>query len=119
MVVNNSLVTRSVVLQRANIAPGEGLYPLVCQGIEEGQWHEPNGTLYPAALPLTTPGGYGQLNGSLYCGASDFPHGVQCCTNTTITLCVGMYSDLALAASISLSNTSTANYNLSVAATCK
>ena len=118
MVANNSLVTLSVVLQRANIVPGP-LYPLVCQGITGGQWYEPNGTLYPAALPITTPGGYGQLNGSLYRATpSVFPHGVQCCTNTTVTLCVAMYSDLNLAASVSLPNTST-SYILSVAATCK
>ena len=119
MVANNSLVTLSVVLQRANIAVGTGgLYPLVCQGIAGGHWYQPNGVLYPAALPITTSGGYGQLNGSLYRATpSDFPHGVQCCTNTTITLCVGMYSDFNLANS-TLSNTST-SYMLSVAATCK
>ena len=40
----------------------------------------------------------------LYRGAPPvFPHGVQCCTNTTITLCVGMYSDLTLAQSPSVS----------------
>ena len=66
-------------------------------------------------------GGYGQRNVSggveLYRGTpSVFPHGVQCCTNTTITLCVGMYSDLTLAASVGLTGTS---YDLSVAATCK
>ena len=120
MVANNSLVTFSVILQRANIAPG-GLYPLVCQGIAGGQWYEPNGVLYPAALPITTPGGYGQLNGSLYRGSPvTFPgYGAQCCTNATITLCVGMYSDLTLATSVSLSTTAPTSYALSVAATCK
>ena len=123
MVANNSLVTLSVVLQRANIVPGP-LYPLVCQGIAGGQWYEPNGVLYPAALPITTPGGFGQRNLStaveLYRGTpSDFPHGVQCCTNTTITLCVGTYTDLNLATSVSLSTAAPNSYALSVAATCK
>ena len=122
MVANNSLVTFSVVAPRVN-ASSPSQYPLVCQGIAGGQWYEPNGTLYPAALPITTPGGYGQQNVStaveLYRGTPfDFPHGVQCCTNTTVTLCVAMYSDLNLAASVSLPNTST-SYILSVAATCK
>ena len=54
---------------------------------------------------VSTPGGLGQRNVSggveLYRGTPVvFPHGVQCCTNTTITLCVGMYSDLTLAASV-------------------
>ena len=122
MVANNSLVTLSVVLQRASMEPGP-LYPLVCQGIEEGQWYEPNGILYPA---VNNTGGYGQLIVSegveLYRGTPDvLPHGVQCCTNTTITLCVGMYSDLTLATSkpVDLYNTNNANYYLSVAATCK
>eukprot|EP00731_Ephydatia_muelleri_P019065 Em0011g1105a len=44
-----------------------------------------------------------------------FPHGVQCCTNTTITLCVGMYSDPALANTSNLATSN--NYGLSVAAT--
>ena len=122
MVTNNSLVTLSVVLQRANIALGTyGLYPLVCQGIARGQWYEPNGFLYPA---VNNTGDYGQLNGSagveLYRGSpSVFPHGVQCCTNTSITLCVGMYSDLKLAASVNLSTEAATSYALSVAATCK
>ena len=120
MVANNSLVTLSVALQNANLTPGP-LYPLVCQGIAGGQWYEPNGVLYPAAL---TPGDYGQLNVSagvqLYRATPyDFPHGVQCCTNTSITLCVGMYSDLTLAASVSLSVSAPTSYALSVAATCK
>ena len=123
MVANNSLVTLSVVLQRANL-PSKPQYPLVCQNITGGQWYEPNGVLYTAALPITTPGGYGQLNRStgveLYRGTpSDFPHGVQCCTNTGITLCVGMYSDLNLAASVGLATTNPTNYVLSAAATCK
>ena len=120
MVANNSLVTLSVVQQSANIAPGP-LYPLLCQGIAGGQWYEPNGILYPA---VNNTGGYGQLIVSegveLYRGTPDvLAHGVQCCTNTTITLCVAMYSDLTLAVSVSLYNTSTASYALSVAATCK
>ena len=119
MVFNNSLVTLSVVLQRATIAPGP-LYPLVCQGIAGGQWYEPNGVLHPAALPITTPGGYGQLHGSLYRGTPYvFPPGVQCCTNTTITLCVGMYTDMILADSLGISTAAPINYALSVAATCK
>ena len=120
MVANNSLVTLSVVLQRTNIAVGTGgLYPLVCQGIAGGLWYAPNGMLYPAADPNIT-GGYGQANGALYRGSPvTFPgYGAQCCTNTTITLCVGMYSDLVLAASAPLPTTST-SYILSVAATCK
>ena len=121
MVANNSLVTLSVVLQRAN-QPSGPLYPLVCQGIAGGKWYDPNGVLFPAALPIPTPGSYGQLNGSagveLYRGTpSAFPHGVQCCTNTTITLCVGMYSDLPLATSVGLSTTNPSNYALSLAAT--
>ena len=124
-VANNSLVTLSVVPNRVSTL-GQSAYqfPLVCQGIAGGQWYEPNGVLFPLATPdpVNTPGGLGQRNVSarveLYRGTpSDFPHGVQCCTNTTITLCVGMYTDLTLAAS-TLSTTST-SYMLSVAATCK
>ena len=123
LIPNNSLVTLSVVLQRANIPSGP-LYPLVCQAQTGGQWYDPNGILYPAALPITTPGGYGQLNGSttveLYRGMpSVFPHGVQCCANTTIALCVGMYSDLTLASSVGLATINPTSYNLSVAATCE
>ena len=120
MVANNSLVTLAVVLQRTNIVPGPTLYPLVCQGIAGGQWYEPNGVLYPAADPNIN-GGYGQANGSLYCGSPvTFPgYGAQCCTNTTITLCVGLYSDLTQAASVSLSTSAPTSYALSVAATCK
>ena len=119
MVANNSLVSLSPVLQRTNIVPGP-LYPLVCQGIAGGQWYEPNGVLYPAADPTIT-GGYGQANGSLYRGSVfTFPgYGAQCCTNTTITLCVGMYSDLTLAAAVNLSTAAPTSYALSVAATCK
>ena len=121
MVANNSLVTLSTVLQRINIAPGP-LYPLVCQGIAGGQWYEPNGVLYPTADP-TINTGYGQANGSLYRGSPvTFPgYGAQCCTNTTITLCVGMYADLNLATSMSVNLPTTApnSYALSVAATCK
>ena len=121
MVANNSQVTLSVVLQRANIVPGPTLYPLVCQGIAGGQWYEPNGALYTT---VNTTGTYGQLNVSagvqLYRGSPyEFPHGTQCCTNTTITLCVGMYSDLTLAASVGLSASAPTSYALSVASTCK
>ena len=125
LVRNNSLVTLSVVLQRVSASNGKQL-PLVCQGITSGQWYEPNGVLFPLATPdpVSTPGGLGQRNGSggvdLYRGGpAVFPHGVQCCTNTTITLCVGMYSDLTLAASVNLTTQNGINYGLSVAATCK
>ena len=127
MVRNNSLVSLSAVLQRVS-APNETLYPLVCQGITVGQWYEPSGVLFPLATPdpVSTPGGLGQRNVSggveLYKGSpSVFPHGVQCCTHTTITLCVGMYSDLTLAqsASVNLPTSNGYNYGLSVAATCK
>ena len=121
-VANNSLVTLSVVLQRVSVVSGS-LFPLVCEGITGGQWYQPNGALFPLATPdpVTTPGGLGQRNVSvgveLYRGTPyDFPHGVQCCTNTAITLCVGMYTDLTLAASSGLTGRS---YDLSVAATCK
>eukprot|EP00731_Ephydatia_muelleri_P018864 Em0011g904a len=123
LVRNNSLVTLSVVPNRvSSSAPPQ--YPLVCQGNTGGQWYDPSGVLFPLAMPdmvnVTLPrGGLGQRNVSggveLYRGASPvFPHGVQCCTNTTITLCVGMYTDPPLAASVSLTGT---NYALSVAAT--
>ena len=121
VVRNNSLVSLSVVKQRVN-STNTDLYPLVCQGITGGQWYDPSGVLFRLATPdPVTMGGYGQRNVSggveLYRATpSDFPHGVQCCTNTTITLCVGMYSDLPLAASVGLTGT---NYALSVAATCK
>ena len=125
MVRNNSLVTLSVVPNRVSTSTPPQ-YPLVCQGITGGQWYEPNGVPFPLATPdpVSTPGGLGQRNVSggveLYRGApSDLPHGVQCCTNTTITLCVGMYSDLTLAASVSLATSNGKNYALSVAATCK
>ena len=122
MVRNNSLVDLAVVPNRvSSSAPPQ--YPLVCQGITGGQWYDPSGVLFRLATPdpVSTPGGLGQRNVSggveLYRGTpSVFPHGVQCCTNTTITLCVGMYSDLPLAANVSLTGT---NYALSVAATCK
>ena len=128
MVRNNSLVTLSVVLRRVSALNGI-TYPLVCQGITGGQWYEPSGVLFPLAMPdmvnVTLPrGGLGQRNVSggveLYRGTPPvFPHGVQCCTNTTITLCVGMYTDLTLAASVSLPIANGYNYALSVAATCK
>ena len=126
MVANNSLVTLSVVANRVSIS-STFQPPLVCQGIIGGQWYEPNGALYPLATPDPVPdstGGYGQRNVSagveLYRGTPVvFPHGVQCCTNTTITLCVGMYTDLTLANSVGLSTAAYTNYTLSVAATCK
>ena len=124
----NSLVTLSVVKQRVN-STNTDLYPLVCQGITGGQWYEPSGVLFPLAMPdmvnVTLPrGGLGQRNVSggveLYRGTvSVFPHGVQCCTNTTITLCVGMYTDLTLANATNLATSNGYNYGLSVAATCK
>eukprot|EP00731_Ephydatia_muelleri_P025263 Em0017g346a len=123
MVKNNSLVTLSAVLQRVSVYAWVQ-YPLVCQGITGGQWYQPNGVPFPLATPdpASTPGGYGQQNVSegvwLYRGTpSVFPHGVQCCTNTIVTLCVGMYSDLTLAASVNLPTTNGYNYALSVAAT--
>ena len=125
MVVNNSLVTLSVVPNRVSIISVLQL-PLLCQGIVGGQWYSPNGALYPQATPdpVFTPGGLGQRNVSegveLYRGAPyDFPNGVQCCTNTSFTLCVGMYTDLTLAAASGISTTSPTNYALSVAATCE
>ena len=120
-------MTLSAVLQRVSASIGT-LYPLVCQGITGGQWYEPNGVLFPLATPdpVSTPGGLGQRNVSggveLYRGTPPvFPHGVQCCTNTTITLCVGMYTDLTLAQSpsVNLATSNGYNYILSVAATCK
>ena len=128
MVANNSLVTLSVVPNRVStLGQSASQYPLVCQGIAGGQWYEPNGVLFPLATPDPVPdstGGYGQRNVSagveLYRGGVVvFPHGVQCCTNTTITLCVGMYTDLTLEASVSLSTSALTSYALSVAATCK
>ncbi|KAL5479762.1 hypothetical protein EMCRGX_G023335 [Ephydatia muelleri] len=123
IVNNNSLVSLSVVLQSVS-APNGTQYPLVCQGITGGQWYQPNGVLFPLATPdpVSTLGGYGQRNVSgrveLYRGTpSVFPHGVQCCTNTTVTLCVGMYSDLTQAASVNLPTSNGYNYALSVAAT--
>ena len=98
----------------------------MCEGIAGGQWYQPNGALFPLATPdpVNAPGGLGQRNVSfgaeLYRGTPyDFPHGVQCCTNTTITLCVGMYTDLTLAASSGIATSATSGYALSVAATCK
>ena len=98
----------------------------MCQEITGGQWYDPSGVLFPLATPdpVSTPGGLGQQNVSggveLYRGTpSVFPHGVQCCTNTTITLCVGMYSDLTLANAINLAIQNGYSYALSVAATCK
>ena len=125
MVANNSLVTLSVIQNRVS-ATSTQQFPLVCEGITGGQWYQPSGALFPLATPdpVTTPGGLGQRNVSvgveLYRGTPyDFPHGVQCCTNTTITLCVGMYTDLTLAASSGIAASGTMGYALSVAATCK
>eukprot|EP00731_Ephydatia_muelleri_P018910 Em0011g950a len=123
VVRNNSLVTLTVVPNRVSYsAPPR--YPLVCQRITGGQWYEPSGVLFPLATPdpVSTPGGLGQRNGSggveLYRGTPPvFPHGVQCCTNTTITLCVGMYTDLTLANATYLAISNGYNYGLSVAAT--
>ena len=128
MVRNNSLVSLSSVPNRvSSSAPPQ--YPLVCQGITGGQWYDPSEVLFPLAMPdmvnVTLPrGGLGQRNVSggqeLYRGTPPvFSHGVQCCTNTTITLCVGMYTDLTLAASVNLATQNGYNYGLSVAATCK
>ena len=125
MVANNSLVTLSVIQNRVSTFGFQ--YPLVCEGITGGQWYQPNGALFPPATPdPVTMGGLGQRNVSvgveLYRGTpSVFPHGVQCCTNTTITLCVGMYTDLTLALSgaVNLPVSAPTSYALSVAATCK
>ena len=124
-VANNSLVTLAAVVQRVS-AISALLFPLVCEGIRGGQWYQPNGALFLLATPdpVTTPGGLGQRNVSrgveLYRGTpSVFPHGVQCCTNTTITLCVGMYTDLTLAASSGIATSAPTSYALSVAAICK
>ena len=118
-------MTLTVVPNRVSLSAPQQ-YPLVCQGITGGQWYEPSGVLFSLATPdpVSTPGGLGQRNVSggveLYRGTPFvFPHGVQCCTNTTITLCVGMYSDLTLAASVNLATSNGYNYGLSVAATCK
>ena len=125
MVRNNSLVSLSAVLQRVSESNGPQ-YPLVCQGITRGQWYEPSGVLFPLATPdpVSTPGGLGQRNVSggveLYRGTPPvFPHGVQCCTNTTITLCVGMYSDPALAIDTKLATQNGYNNALSVGANRK
>ncbi|KAL5479268.1 hypothetical protein EMCRGX_G022767 [Ephydatia muelleri] len=125
-VANNSLVTLSVVANRVStLGLSAHQAPLVCQGIAGGQCYEPNGALYPLATPdpvLYSTGDYGQRNESagveLYRGTPVvFPHRVQCCTNTTITFCVGLYTDLTLANSVDLSTAAYANYTLSVAAT--
>ena len=119
-----SAVTSRVSTLNSTVAQ----YPLVCEGITGGQWYQPNGALFPLATPdpYNTPGGLGQRNGTvgveLYRGTpSVFPHGVQCYTNTTITLCVGMYTDLTLALSgvVNLPVSAPTSYALSVAATCK
>ena len=124
MAANNSLWSLAAVQNRVSTSNQSAyMKPLVCEGITGGQWYQPNGALFPLATPdSVTMGGLGQRNVSrgveLYRGTpSDFTHGVQCCTNTTITLCVGMYTDLTLAASSGIIGTT--SYNLSVAATCK
>ena len=129
MIANNSLVSLSSVTSRVSTLNNTAAQcPLVCEGITGGQWYQPNGALFPLATPdpPSTPGGLGQRNVSrgveLYRGTpSVFPHGVQCCTNTTITLCVGMYSYLTLALSgvVNLPISAPTSYALSVAATCK
>ena len=125
MVANNSLVSLSVVASRVN-GTSQSQPPLVCQGIAGGQWYESKEAIFPLATPdpVTTPGGLGQLNVSageeLHIETpDDFKYGILCCTNTTITLCAGIYSDLTYAASHNLSTMNPANYSLSVAATCK
>eukprot|EP00731_Ephydatia_muelleri_P000484 Em0001g484a len=97
--------------------------PLTCLGIAGGQWYKTNGVPFPLATPdpTITPGGLGQRNVpggvELYRGTpSVFPHGIQCCTNGTTALCIGMYSDLTLAESINLQTSSVINYALSMAA---
>ena len=112
MVNNNSLVDILVVLSRASTQNGP-YYPLVCEGIKGGQWYQPNGTQFPLITTnaTSTLGGLGQRNVSgsveLYSGNTTFfPHGVQCCTNTTTTLCVGVYTPEVISTN-------------SVAATCK
>ena len=124
MAAKNSLWSLSAVQDRVSTSNQSAyMKPLVCEGITGGQWYQPNGALFPLATPdSVTMGGLGQRNVSrgveLYRGTpSDFPHGVQCCTNTTITLCVGMYTDLTLANASGIIGTT--SYNLSVAATCK
>ena len=114
----------SVVLPKVD-AVATPQYPLLCQGITGGQWYQPSGAPFLLATdPVTTPDVLGQRRVpggvELYRGTlSTFPHGIQCCTNTTITLCVGMYSDLRLATSANLATLNGTNYGLSVAATCK
>ena len=112
MVNNNSLVDILVVLPTVNTKNGSQ-YPLVCEGIKGGQWYQPNGTQFPL-ITKNALGGLGQRNVSgkveLFSGNTTFfPHGVQCCTNTTTTLCVGMYTPVV----------NSTNDALSVAATCK
>ena len=125
LVTNNSLAGIGAIPPRINTTTSAIQFPLLCQGITGGQWYQPNGVLFPlATIPISSPGGYGQRNVSggveLYKGSpSVFPHGVQCCTNTTITLCVGMYTDLTNAAAVNLATVDPTRYALSVAATCK
>ena len=125
-VANNSLVTLSVVTNRVgtlNLSAYQA--PLLCQGIAGGQWYQSNGALFPLAQdPVTTPGGLGQRNVSkgveLFRGTPyDFPHGVQCCTNATISLCVGVYTDLTLAAASGIATSAPNVHARSIAATCK
>lgn len=109
---NNSLVALSVVLPSVGTKNGTQ-YPIVCKGITGGQWYQPNGALFPLVTNATSiVENISQYNASggvqLYNGnPPSFPRGVQCCTNTTTTLCVGIYSNI------------TTNDTLSEAATCK
>ena len=88
---------------------GEWVYQIqhnILREIEGGQWYEPSGVLFPLAMP-------DMVNITL-------PRGVQCCTNSTITLCVGMYTDLTQADSpANLTMTNPISYALSAEATCK
>ena len=126
-VANNSLITLSVVTNRVStLGQSMAQSPLTCLGIAGGQWYKTNGVPFPLATPdpTITPGGLGQRNVpggvELYRGTpSVFPHGIQCCTNGTTALCIGMYSDLTLAESINLQTSSVINYALSMAAACK
>lgn len=119
-------MTLSVVTARVSSLNNQIQSPLVCEAITGGQWHQPNGVLFPLATPdpVSTPGGLGQRNVStgveLYRGTpSEFPHGVQCCSNNISTLCVGLYTDFNLAAATNLSISNGYSYALSVAAACK
>ena len=121
MVRNNSLVSISLVLRRVS-ASNFTQHPLVCQGITGGQWYEPSGVLFPLAMPdmvnVTLPrGGLGQQNVSrssaVSCNSSCLLIWCSmCCTNTTITRCVGMYTDLINAAAVNLATASDRSTNI-------